>query len=221
MNHTLSWLKNEDLENAISQLQARIKAATKNVDQRIRKNVVDPFSSLLIASAFEAKGDMELKNLHRSSSISSGISSAIGNFHQSILSRVSGWENHDAGYDLMNNERKIIAEVKNKHNTMNASNREQVINELSTALKQKGYGWIAYLVIIIPKKPNRYETGIQTTGGRDIREIDGASFYTMITGQETALRDLFNAVLSALNSVKELPQEVQDYCVQILNRSIP
>ena len=164
---------------------------------------------------------IELTNIHRRSSINSGISSAIGNFHQRILSRVDGWKNHDAGYDLENAKKKIIAEVKNKHNTMNASNREKVIEELSTALRQKGLGWRAYLVVVIPKKPERYEKKLQNTARRDIREIDGASFYAMTTGEKTALRDLFDTVICSLNSVEEIPVEVQKHCMEIFNQSIP
>ena len=28
-----------------------------------------------------------------------GVASAIGNFHQNVLSSVDGWVDHDAGYD--------------------------------------------------------------------------------------------------------------------------
>ncbi len=45
----------------------------------------------------------------------------------------------------------MLAEVKNKHNTMNQSNRNQVIDDISTAVRQKGRGWQGYLVTIIPK----------------------------------------------------------------------
>ena len=42
-----------------------------------------------------------------------------------ILGSVDGWDNHDAGYDLECDARIILAEIKNKWNTMNSSNRRQ------------------------------------------------------------------------------------------------
>ena len=71
------------------------------------------------------------------------MSNAIGTFHQSVLGSVEGWLNHDTGYDLENPSRKLIAEIKNKHNTMNQQNREKVISDLDTALKQKGRNGLA------------------------------------------------------------------------------
>ncbi len=50
--------------------------------------------------------------------------SAIGRFHQGVLGGVHGFKNHDAGYDIENKQRKIIAEIKNKYNTMNAPKTE-------------------------------------------------------------------------------------------------
>lgn len=64
-------------------------------------------------------------------------SNAIGEIHQSVLVSVEGWENHDSGYDLESKKDRVLAEVKNKHNTMNKPNRRVVISELKTALRQK------------------------------------------------------------------------------------
>ena len=43
-----------------------------------------------------------------------GASNAMGEFHQGILGAIPGWVDHDAGYDLENEGRNIIAQVKNK-----------------------------------------------------------------------------------------------------------
>lgn len=63
-------------------------------------------------------------------------------------------------YDLECAEKRILAEIKNKHNTMNKSNRQQVEDDLRTAISQKSGKWDAYLVLIMPRKPQRYVTPI-------------------------------------------------------------
>ena len=71
------------------------------------------------------------------SSAMSGISSAIGNFHQEIIGSIAGFENHDAGYDVECPSRQLLAEIKNKHNTMNSTTRDRVLDNLVTAVAQK------------------------------------------------------------------------------------
>ena len=90
------------------------------------------------------------------------------------MSSVRGWADHDASYDIENERLKILAEVKNKHNTMSSKNRKIVVDDLVTAVEIKR-GWRAYLVIVIPKKPQRYRKPIHIS--KPVFEIDGSSFY--------------------------------------------
>jgi len=91
-----------------------------------------------------------------------GTSKALGNFNQEKLRAIEGWDDHDAGYALECTARKIIAEVKNKCNPMNDSNRAKVEDDLLTALKQKKGQWTAYIVQIIPQKPKRNYNSVFT-----------------------------------------------------------
>ena len=107
----------------------------------------------------------------------------------------------------------MLAEIKNKHNTLNSSNRQQVIADLHTAVKQKSGNWTAYLVFIIPKSRKRYK--VQEKGGnRKIYEIDGASFYTKVTSERNAIYDLFSATSTVLQerSGTAFSKEMESYC---------
>ena len=112
-------------------------------------------------------------------------------------------------------EKRILAEIKNKHNTMNASNREKVISDLDIAVRQKGRGWNGYLVIIVPRNPARYETLVSPN--RPVFEIDGASFYHKAADDPNALHDLFDILCDELTD----SGEISDYCRQIMAASIP
>ncbi len=207
----LSWLSDEDLYSAIDELKIRANRAKEQAGQRMKKNTVDPFASLIIAHTYQVQSAQELQSLQESASAQSGISSAVGHFHQRILGSINGWKDHDAGYDLENSTDKIVAEVKNKHNTMNASNRNKVQADLDTAVQQKGKDWKGYLVIIIPKTRERYNTRIQSCS-RPVYEIDGASFYTLATGGvQTALADLHAATASVLHQEHSTHYGISDY----------
>lgn len=186
----LNWISDEALDEAISRFRASAARALEQSVRRQRRNVVDPFLSLLIADTFGATGKDELLRLQNSNSALRGMTNALGYFHQEILGEIPGWANHDAGYDLECSEKRILAEIKNKHNTMNASNREKVIGDLDIAVRQKGRGWNGYLVIIVPRNPARYET--RAISNRPVFEIDGASFYHKATDEPNALHDLFD-----------------------------
>ena len=78
-------------------------------------------------------------------------------FHQNIIGEMPGWENLKVGksIDLRNREKKIIAEIKNKYNTMNSSSALAIYDKLQRHLDyDESYkGFTAYCVVIIPKSP--------------------------------------------------------------------
>ncbi len=186
-------------------------------EERLRKNVIDPFSSIVIASVLEIDTSSDLLGAQALRTTMGGISNAVGAFHQTILGAVPGWADHDFGYDLENRERRTLAEVKNKHNTMNAANRKQVIDDLETAIRQKERGWTAYLVQIVPKKPERFKEKLVLN--RPVYEIDGASFYALATGSPTALQDVYDALVECIG--EKLSADVKAECRRLFRASIP
>ena len=210
----LSWIADQHLDAAIATLLERANRAVTRAEANQQRNVVDPFSSLLIATTFGAQDEATLTGIQGSNSALNGMANALGDFHQEILGHIPGWENHDAGYDLENTRRQLLAEVKNKHNTMNASNREKVIGDLDTAVRQKGRGWTGYLVIVVPRRPTRYETQVSA---REVYEIDGASFYEKATDHPNALHELFDVLCNELGTT----DEVSRYCRRVMLASLP
>jgi hypothetical protein len=194
----LTWLSDADLDKCIDELNSRILTARNEASKRVIKNVLDPFSLLCLNHLMKNNDTDNLMETVATSSISKSVSSAIGNFHQDVLGRVRGFVNHDAGYDVECAEKKLFAEIKNKHNTMNASARNDTEKNLLTIRKSKP-GYTGYLVIIIPKKPKRYLKPL----GRDVFEVDGATFYEMATGETNALKNLYNALENRLSPDKE------------------
>lgn len=94
--------------------------------------------------------------------------------------------------------------------------------KLSSLVRKKGqkyYGYSAYYIEIIPKRPERYNVAFtpsdNTTGFRKaedtlIRKIDGASFYALATGYEDALKQVYLAIPEALSSMGLKSASTQD-----------
>lgn len=116
----LPWIEDKHLHEVVSNLLARVRKAKDEAAARMVKNVVDPFSSLVLATITGMNDSDALIATQQMSSLSSAISNAVGDFHQEVPGHAPGFTNHDAGYDLECAGKKVIAEVKNKHNTMNA-----------------------------------------------------------------------------------------------------
>lgn len=209
----LAWIKDNDLDECIDTLRERISKAHNLASKRVIKNVPDPFWLLCVANLYNINNPKDLLNAQMASSVSTSVASAIGDFHQRVLGKVSGFVNHDAGYDIESFRRKILAEIKNKHNTMNASNRTAVVNNLKTMLSAKP-GYDAYLVIIVPSKPERYHI----TLGRNLHEVDGASFYEMATGSKSALQDLHRVLANELCA--SIPK-ILTYILNEYHKSLP
>lgn len=211
--NALPWLSDAAFNICVDNLIERIDDAQAEARERIDKNVPDPFWMSCVAHLRRVGSKEDLLDAQMAASISNGISSAIGNFHQKIIGNIKGFENHDAGYDVESRKLKIVAEIKNKHNTMNSKNRKAVEQELRTIVSSKP-GYNGYLVIIIPRRAERYCIQID----RRVYEVDGATFYEKATGSSSALRDLHNALTDRLCSHSP---EIAEYIRSQYEKSLP
>ena len=68
-------------------------------------------------------------------------------------------------------------------------------------------------MIILPKNPKTYKNILEKLGNnKELYEIDGTSFYEMVTGDKNALNDLFDVLCDRLN----IGNEVTSYCKEIM-----
>ena len=115
---------------------------------------------------------------------------------------------------LVNKEKNIIAEIKNKHNTVKGSNLIDEFNKLAYALNFGYRGYKAYFVTILRKErtdkpfiPSDSKTKSRPSENPNIRIIDGASFYEIVTGSKTALSDLYNYLPKILANFSNIKAE--------------
>lgn len=212
MADKLPFITDRDLERHVWSVIDTSNQAVDNEDEdEIHKNVVDPFSAVFDSMRKKTSIHGWL-TFERERQIQKTIQNAIGKFHQNIIGSISGWENLGVGnlVDVRNANTKVIAEIKNKHNTVKGSDLVVIYDELKTALTRKEYiGYQAYYVEIIPKKgesvepftPPDNKTQKKRKARKDILRIDGRSFYKLATGIPDALDQLYEV----------LPQVIGDF----------
>lgn len=210
----LSYISDEQFLALVKEVLDIGIAKKTEVEQDFHKNVIDPFAALFDAAVSGVDHDA-WKNAEMVRQCQKTLTNHIGTLHQKILGSVAGWQDMGVGQvvDLVCHERKIIAEVKNKFNTVSGGKLAEQYYSLERLVEPKTSqykGYTAYFVNIIPKKPKRQdiafepsdkEKGIKCPRKDSIRLIDGASFYTLVTGRESALHEFYNALPQAIEAV--------------------
>lgn len=201
----LKFISDEDLIKSVNKVVGIIERAEHDADVKLYKNVVDPFSALFhgITHSLSCKEWLTQERVRQTQKT---MQNAIGDFHQEILGSVDGWKNlgMGGGLDVINSKQKIIAEVKNKFNTTKGNHKIEIYDAIQGALKSDAHkNFTGYLVEIIPQGQRTYDkpftppdnkTGKRRPLNEKIRVIDGISFYALVTGRPSALRELFEVL---------------------------
>lgn len=204
MTH-LKFISDKDLTAAVDKVIKVIENAESNSVINLHKNVIDPFSALFdgISHSITYKQWLEQEKARQ---LQKTMQNAIGDFHQEILGAIPGWSNLGVGggLDVVNNDLKIIAEVKNKYNTTKGNHKVELYDAIKSKLETPEYAdFVGYYVEIISRGKNRYDkpytppdnkTKKRRKSDERIRVIDGVSFYALATGREHALQELFEAI---------------------------
>lgn len=212
----LKWISDQDLIDVTKKLLAKAKETLATVEKDINKNVVDPFSAIFQMGGFSISYD-EWLIAEKTRQAQKSLQNHVGDFHQNVLGSVKGWKNQKTGniIDLICEERKILAEVKNKHNTVTGGSLADLYKNMDSLVSPKNSnfkGYTAYYVTVIPKKPEPIDRpftpsdrnrGQQCISNELIRVIDGASFYNLVTGDINALKDLFLVLPSVIEKLTD------------------
>lgn len=202
------YVDDEILINEIRIILKTLQLESEEID--IYRNTLDPFSAMF---------DMALQNIsfedwieqEKARQSQKTMQNTVGYFHQHILGAIDGWEDTGSGgeFDLINTEKKIIVELKNKHNTFNSTSAGGTYRKMARHLDDGYLDYRGYVVTVIPKYPKRFvrpfapsEPGESHPARNDLMIVDGASFYEIATGDKDALKKLYNALPSAIEHAK-------------------
>lgn len=201
MNY-LFFISDDALFKSVKKVIDKIESAERNIESKLHKNVLDPFSALFdgITRSMSYTQWLESEKVRQ---LQKTMQNAIGDFHQDILGNVFGCENLGigGGLDVCNRNKKFIAEIKNKFNTTKGDHKTAIYDSIENKLNTAEFkDFTGYYVEIIPKNkkvynepfvPSDNKTKQRRTINEKIRIIDGKSFYELATGSKTGLQDLF------------------------------
>lgn len=225
----LNWISDKDLETAVVNLYNHAVKAKQKAQKDFGKNVIDAFGAMFEMAGFNMDySDWEKSEEARQSQKT--LQNAVGEFHQKILGSVTGWADLGKGkiMDLENQQKKIVAEVKNKFNTLSGGKLSDQYKVMYDAVMPKTSiykDFTAYYVTIIAKKINKFDipftpsdknSGTKLSSNKLIRHIDGVSFYELVTGDKDALADLFNIIPSIISSYTGVPNKLDLQKLQAL-----
>lgn len=117
-----------------------------------------------------------------------------------------GWEVPQAGFDVVNSEKHIYAELKNKHNTMNSASAQKTYMKMQGQLLVDDQA-VCMLVEVIAKKSQneKWKATVdkKTFAHERIRRVSIDKFYEIVFGDSLAFAKLCKALPTILDDVIE------------------
>lgn len=170
-------------------------------DKDLRANTLDIFSASL-ESTLKDISFAEWVEGEKKRQIQKTLQNQIGELHQKILGTLDGVEDLGVGsiVDIRCKDKQLIAEIKNKHNTTKGNHKIAIYDDLARFLRDDSNIQNTYYVEILPKNGKTYNKPFTPSDNRtrqrrdenpQIRQIDGKSFYTLLTDNPNALRELY------------------------------
>lgn len=171
----------------------------------IYSNTIDPFSAVIDAMVSNITlQDWLVREEQRQ--VQKTLQNKIGELHEIILGNISGCRRLRVGkiIDLVNNDKRLIAEIKNKWNTTKGNHKVDIYDDIDSVLKKPEYkGYTGYYVEILPKNRQVYNNPFTPSDNRtssnrpvrgDIRQIDGKSFYALLSGDPDAIFKVYQLI---------------------------
>lgn len=224
---SLPFVSDAVLESEVAFLLDKAREAKRLAQAQYGKNVIDPLSAMFEMAGFGMCHEA-WKTSEQARQAQKTLQNHIGSFHQNILGAAKNWENLREGKvaDLLCRKKRIIAEIKNKYNTVSGGRLSNLYRELDEMIGPKSSiykDYTAYFVTIIPKKnvrrdavfvPSDKEKGRKRAKNEHIREIDGVSFYDLVFETDGALRQIYLRLPTIIEQVSARAGQKQSFSDQ-------
>lgn len=177
--------------------------------QEFNKNIVDPIKMTFDAKVF----NRTLESLVQDEcmrQIDKTNNNTIGYFHQNFFKFApEGWEvpaNGVTGFDVQNPNLHIYVEMKNKHNTMNASASKDTYIKMQNKILEDDQA-VCMLVEVIARKSQNDKWRITIKNRKmaheRIRRVSIDKFYGIVFGEDDAFMRLCQILPIVLDDVLE------------------
>lgn len=197
-DYNLGFISND---NIFLHVKETVELYRNKIDlKQFNENIVDPikltFDSKIYGKSFEEIIEAEcIRQIDKTNT------NHIGYFHQNLFRYVgNGWEVPEHGFDIINNERHIYVELKNKHNTMNSGAATSVYASMQHKILHDDQA-TCMLVEVIAKKSKNEKWNKGGLSHQKIRRVSIDKFYEIVFGDDRAFFRLCKALPDILDDV--------------------
>ena len=204
--YNLGFISDEDIYNHVKETVLRYSVG---IDlKEFNSNIVDPIKLTFDAKVYrrtleEVIASECLRQMDKSNN------NHIGYFHQNIFRYAgNGWEVPNEGFDVVNEDRHIYVEIKNKHNTMNSAASQKTYMKMQNKIVRDSHATCMLVEVIATKSQNK--TWVVTVdkeqfNNENIRRVSMDKFYEIVFEDPLAFAKLCRTLPVILDDViKEL-----------------
>ena len=189
--YNLKFISDEDLFNHVKDTIDKYRFSI-NLSQ-FNRNLIDPIK-LSFDSGVYGKSIQKTIEDEVIRQIDKSNTNHIGYLHQNLFKFIGcGWEVPDQGFDIINDEKHIYVEMKNKHNTMNSSSAQKTYTRMQNKLLRDDKA-TCMLVEVMAKKSQNSEWRVSLDGEsmshERIRRVSIDQFYEIVTSDPFAFKKL-------------------------------
>lgn len=205
-NYNLGFISDKDIFNHVKDT-VQLYSANINLKE-FNKNIVDPIKLTFDAKVYgrtmeEVVSSECIRQMDKSNN------NHIGYFHQNLFRYAgNGWTVPKEGFDVVNEDKHIFVEMKNKHNTMNSAAAQKTYMKMQNKIIRDSKATCMLVEVISTRSQNK--TWIATVDkeqfdNEHIRRVSIDKFYEIVFGDSKAFVKLCQALPMILDDViKEL-----------------
>ncbi len=197
-DYQLGFISNENIFNHVKET---VELYRNHINlKEFNKNIIDPIK-LTFDSKVYGKSLEEIIESECIRQIDKTNTNHIGYFHQNLFKYAgNGWEVPTTGFDIINPQLHIFAELKNKHNTMNSRAADSVYRHMQDKILHDDRA-VCMLVEVIATKSRNEKWLYDGLSHEKIRRVSIDKFYSIVFGDDDAFFKLCRALPDVLDDV--------------------
>lgn len=213
--YNLGFISDENIYNHVKETVLRYSASLDL--KKFNKNIIDPIKLTFDAKVYgrtmeEVVASECIRQMDKSNN------NHIGYFHQNLFRYAgNGWTVPTEGFDVVNEERHIFVEMKNKHNTMNSAASQKTYMKMQNKIVRDSRATCMLVETIATRSQNK--TWIVTVdkeqfNNENIRRVSMDKFYEIVFEDASAFARLCKALPDILDDViANMSREINDNTV--------
>ena len=213
--YNLGFISDENIYNHVKETVLRYSASLDL--KKFNKNIIDPIKLTFDAKVYgrtmeEVVASECMRQMDKSNN------NQIGYFHQNLFRYAgNGWAVPTEGFDVVNEERHIFVEMKNKHNTMNSAASQKTYMKMQNKIVRDSRATCMLVETIATRSQNK--TWIVTVdkeqfNNENIRRVSMDKFYEIVFEDASAFARLCKVLPDILDDViANMSREINDNTV--------